>query len=398
AVECQMDRLAEKLGVEPAEIRRRNLLTVGDATATGQVLKNSVGSVETLEKALTAAGVASSKETKNGRRAGRGMSTIFYGMGLGAGGEHLARTGATVQILQDGSAIFSVGTTEIGQGMRTVLGQIVAEELGIPFDRVYMTPTDTSRVPDSGPTVASRSTTMSGNALLRACSPLRKTLVQVAADILETNPETLVFTQGKIETKGKNPARAIGLQKVIDECFRRRECMASEGWYRTEGTSFDKTTGQGNAYVAYAWATNIVDVEVDTETGMVEVKRVVAAHDVGRAVNMDGVEGQIEGGTVQGVGYALLEEILCQDGIIQNPELGLYHIPTSEDSPKIEPIVVEAPFDGGPFGAKGFGEQPLMGIAPAIANAVADAIGVRLFELPITPERVLTALNSKTTK
>ncbi len=396
AVECQMDQLAAKLGVEPAEIRRRNLLAVGDATATGQILKNSVGSLETLEKALAAAGVAPSKEAGEGRRAGRGMSTIFYGMGLGAGGVHLARTGATVQILQDGSAIFSVGTTEMGQGMRTVLGQIVAEELGIAFNCVHMTPTDTSRVPDSGPTVASRSTTMSGNALLRACAPLRETLLHVAAGILEAESANLVLTQGKVETRGTNPPRAVELQKVIDECFRRRECLASEGWYRTEGTTFDRATGQGDAYVAYAWATNIVDIEVDTETGVVEVMRIVAAHDVGRAVNLSGVEGQIEGGTVQGMGYALLEEILCQDGIIQNSEFGLYHIPTAEDAPKIEPIVVEKPFDGGPFGAKGFGEQPLMGIAPAIANAVADAIGIRFSELPITPERVLAALNSKT--
>lgn len=398
AVECQMDQLAEKLGMEPAEIRRRNVLSVGDKTATGQVLKSSVGGLETLEKTVSAAGEAPLKEAGNGRRAGRGMSTIFYGVGLGAGGEHLARTGAYVQILQDGSVLFAVGTTEMGQGMRTVLGQIVAEELGIAFDRVHMTPTDTSRVPDSGPTVASRSTTMSGNALLRACSPLRKALLRAAAAVLETNPENLVLTHGKIETKGMDPPRSVELQKVIDECFQRRECMASQGWFRTEGTTFDRATGQGDAYVAYAWATNIVDIEVDTETGVVEVKRVVAAHDVGRAVNLSGVEGQIEGGSVQGIGYALLEEILCQDGVIQNPEFGLYHIPTAEDAPKIESIVVEAHFDGGPFGAKGFGEQPLMGIAPAIANAVADAIGVRFSELPITPERVLAALNSRNAK
>jgi CO/xanthine dehydrogenase Mo-binding subunit len=398
AVECQMDQLAAKLRMEAAEIRRRNLLTLGDTTATGQVLKNSVGSLETLEKAMAAAGVAPTKELENGRRAGRGMSSVLYGVGLGAGGEHLAKTGAYVQILQDGSVLFAVGTTEMGQGMGTVLTQIVAEKLGAKFDRVFMTPTDTSRVPDSGPTVASRATTMSGNALLRACAPLRKTLLNVAADMLKTKAEELELAAGKIKTKETNPARSIELQKVIDECFVRRECMASEGWYRTEGTSFDNKTGQGDAYVAYAWATNIVDIEVDTETGVVEVKRVVAAHDVGRAVNMDGVEGQIEGGTVQGMGYGLLEEILSQDGIIQNPEFGLYHIPTAADAPKIEPIVVESPFDGGPYGAKGFGEQPLMGIAPAIVNAVADAIGVRLFELPITPERVLAALNSKTTK
>jgi CO/xanthine dehydrogenase Mo-binding subunit len=398
AVECQMDQLAAKLGIEPAEIRRRNLLTVGDATATGQILKNSVGGMETFEKAMAAAGVSPPKDAGNGRRTGRGMSAIFYGMGLGAGGEHLARTGATVQILQDGSAIFSVGTTEMGQGMRTVLAQIVAEALGIAFDRVYMTPTDTSRVPDSGPTVASRSTTMSGNALLNACAPLQQTLLSVAADFLKTKPENLEITQGKIQMNGTSHSPSIELQKVIDECFHRRECMASEGWHRTEGTTFDRTTGQGDAYVAYAWATNVVDVEVDTETGVVEVKRIVAAHDVGRAVNLNGVEGQIEGGSLQGLGYGLFEEILSQEGVIQNPEFGLYHIPTSEDAPKIESIIVESPFDGGPYGAKGFGEQPLMGMAPAIVNAVADAIGIRFSEFPLTPERVLEALKLKKAK
>jgi CO/xanthine dehydrogenase Mo-binding subunit len=310
----------------------------------------------------------------------------------------LARTGSTVQVLQDGSALFSVGTTEMGQGMCTVLAQIVAEELGIPVNRVHMTATDTSRVPDSGPTVASRATTMSGNALLRACAPIRQTLLRVAADLTSTEPQNLRVTQGQIETSTTNPPRSIPLQNVINECYRRRENLAAEGWHRVEGTTFDTATGQGNAYVTYAWATNIVDVEVDTETGVVEVKRIVAAHDVGRAVNLDGVEGQIEGGSLQGVGFGLLEEIISQDGVIQNPEFGTYPIPTAADAPKVEPVVVEAPFDGGPFGAKGFGEQPLMGIAPAIANAVADATGIRIFELPLTPERVFAALNQKKTK
>lgn len=395
AVESQIDRLAAKLGMEPAQIRRRNLLSVGDATATGQILKGSVGASETLEKGLIGAGNAPPKVAGKSRRAGRGMSTVLYGVGLGAAGEHMARTGATVQILQDGSAIFSVGTTEIGQGMRTVLGQIVGEELGIAMSHVHMTATDTSRVPDSGPTVASRSTTMSGNALLRACAPLRQTLLRVAADLTSVEPENLKLTQGEIQIRGTSPPRSVPLQEVIDECFRRRENLAAEGWYRVEGMTFDEATGQGDAYVAYAWATNIVDVEVDTETGVVEVKRIVAAHDVGRAVNLDGVEGQIEGGSLQGVGYALIEEIISQDGTVQNPEFATYVIPTAVDAPRIEPLVVEVPFDGGPFGAKGFGEQPLIGIAPAIANAVADAVGVRICQLPLTPERVLAALNRK---
>jgi CO/xanthine dehydrogenase Mo-binding subunit len=398
AVESQMDRVAAELNIDPIEIRRRNLLSDGDATATGQILKGSVGALETLEKAQSAAGKASPKSSGNSRRTGRGISTIFYGVGLGATGQHLARTGATVQVLQDGSALFSVGTTEMGQGMCTVLAQIVAEELGIPISRVHMTATDTSRVPDSGPTVASRATTMSGNALVRACAPIRQTLLRVAADLTSIESQNLRIAQGHIETTTTNPPRSIPLQDVIDECYRRRENLAEEGWHRVEGTTFDTATGQGDAYVTYAWATNIVDIEVDIETGVVKVKRIVAAHDVGRAVNLDGVEGQIEGGSLQGVGFGLLEEIISQDGVIQNPEFGTYPIPTAADAPTVEPVVVEAPFDGGPFGAKGFGEQPLMGIAPAIANALADATGIRIFELPLTPERVLAALSQKKKK
>ncbi len=391
AVESQMDRLADELGIEPAEFRRRNLLKSGDKTSTGQVLKDSVGSHQTLENALSAAGKAPEKKVSSSKRAGRGISTIFYGVGLGAGGEHLARTGATVQILRDGSAVFSVGTTEMGQGMRTALGQIVAEALGIPFERVQMTATDTSRVPDSGPTVASRATTMSGNALLSACKPIRETLFAVAAPLLNTTTDKLKLTQGQIES----PSKTIPLQDVIDECFQRRENLAAEGWYRVEGTTFDKSTGQGDAYVTYAWSTNVVDIEVDTETGVVEVKRIFAAHDVGRAVNVSGVEGQIEGGSVQGMGYALMEDILSEDGVIRNPQFSTYIIPTAVDTPEIKPVIVEVPFEGGPFGAKGFGEQPLMGIAPAIANAISDAVGVRINELPLTPERVFAALNQK---
>ncbi len=394
AGESQMDELARKLGLDPAEFRRRNLLKQGDETSSGQTLTASVGAHETLERVVKASGWPGVTSDRAGKAAredgiGYGFSTIFYGVGLGAAGKHLARTGARIILHDDGSVLFSVGTTELGQGMTTVLSQIVADGLGAPLEWIRMTPPDTSRVPDSGPTVASRSTTMSGNALMDACRKIRGVLLDEASVELGVPVGEITIDEGVVKSGDKS----VLLKKIVKSCAAKRRPLSAEGWHVSPPTSWDDATGQGNAYVTYAWATNLAKVKVDRETGEVKVLKIWSAHDVGKAINPALAEGQIEGGVVQGMGYALTEEMLMDSaGRFLNTDLATYVIPTAADQPEIEAILVEHPYPDGPFGAKGFAEQPLMGIAPAIANAVRDAVGVRVRELPLTPERVWKAL------
>ena len=392
AAESQMDELARKLRLDPAEFRRRNLLKSGDKTSSGQTLTVSVGSHETLDRVVKASGwpeVARSGGARKEDGVGYGFSTIFYGVGLGAAGNHLARTGARIILHDDGSVLFSVGTTELGQGMTTVLSQIVADGLGTPLEWIRMTPVDTSRVPDSGPTVASRSTTMSGNALLDACRKIKGVLLDEAAAELGVSVTEVTIDEGVVKSGDKS----ILLKKIIKSCTTKRRPLSAEGWYAATPTTWDEATGQGDPYIIYSWATNLAKVKVDRETGQVTVLKIWSAHDVGKAINPTLAEGQIEGGVVQGMGYALTEEMLMDSaGRFLNTDLATYVIPTAADQPELEAMLVEQPFPDGPFGAKGFAEQPLMGIAPAIANAVRDAVGVRVTELPLTPERVWKAL------
>lgn len=390
AAESQMDELANRLSMDPVEIRRRNHLRIGDETITGQKLKNSVGLEKSLDKVIQVSGWTPDERKQDG--VGYGFSTIFYGVGLGAGGKHLARTGARVIVHADGSVSFSVGTTELGQGMITVLSQIVADEIGVPLEWVDMIPTDTSRVPDSGPTVASRATTMSGNALKDACTKIRSTLKSEASTILGCSMDEIEVDNGLVSNKGGS----IPLMDVIKSCSAKRLSLSAEGWHISPPTTFDDRTGKGDVYVTYAWATNLAKVKVDRETGEVKILKIWSAHDVGKAINPTLAEGQIEGGVLQGLGYAVMEEMKADsNGAIINPEFSTYIIPTAQDQPEIIPLIVEEPYPDGPFGAKGFGEQPLMGIAPAVANAVYDAVKVRINELPISPEKVWRGLRDK---
>lgn len=407
AAERQMDELAKQLSLDPAEFRRKNLLRAGDATITQQTLPWSVGAHETLEKACASAQWHKKRtntewlnctDSKVGRRCKRGigLSTIYYGVGLGAGGEHMARTGAHISINHDGSVDFAVGTTEMGQGMKTVLSQIAATTLGIDISRIAILPTDTTRVPDSGPTVASRATTMSGRAVEITATTLRERMLKAAAEELQCDPASLSLENEELLRDGA-PVNMTYMQ-LIELCEKKRIGLTAAGWHHPPHLTFDWETGTGDAYNVYAFATNIAEVEVDIDTGEVKVLQITAAHDVGKAVNPQMVEGQIEGGTLQGLGYALYEEIVQKNGAIINPHFSTYIIPTIADVPEIVPIIVEDPYPDGPYGAKGFGEQPLMGIAPAVANAVSHALSIPVTRIPLTPERIWTALQKKSTE
>lgn len=401
AHETQMDIIAHKLNIDPADIRKKNILRKGDATSTGQVLTESVGMESSLEAALKDVDWQNKKETfakeneeNSSIKKGIGISTVFYGVGLGAGGKHLARAGTFVQVFKDGSVVVSVGTTEMGQGMITVLSQIAAEAFGIDYNNIKLSKVDTTRVPDSGPTVASRATFMSGNSILDACNKIKERMASVAEELLKTVHQKLIWKNGFIYSEN-NPENKILFSGLVKECWARRIHLTQQGWYTPPETSFDEETGLGDVYFTYSYAANIAEVEVNAKTFEVTVKKLTAAHDMGRAINPVLTEGQIQGGALQGIGYALTEEILYKNGIMLNPNFSTYIIPTIFDAPIINPIIIEEHYSHGPFGAKGFGELPLMGVAPAVANAVFNATGIRMREIPITPERLMKESQNK---
>jgi CO/xanthine dehydrogenase Mo-binding subunit len=266
------------------------------------------------------------------KRRGLGIACSYYGVGLGAMGKHLNPAGANLVVSADGSVTVAVGTTEIGQGMVSVLTQITAEALGCPPELVRVVEADTSRVPDSGPTVASRTTVMSGNAIQDAARRIREEMARVEA------------------AEGRPWKDAVAL------CVKHQVGLAAHGWSVPPETTFDLATGKGQP-ICYSFSANVVEAEVDTETGETRVLRVVSGHDCGKVVNPTTVEGQIEGGVVQGLGYALTEEHHLKDGRIQNDQFSTYIIPTPMDTPEIQSLIVEAEYPWGPYGAKGLGRR-----------------------------------------
>jgi CO/xanthine dehydrogenase Mo-binding subunit len=302
---------------------------------------------------------------------------VIYGVGLGGKAPFLDKAGATVKLEADGSVAVAVGTVEMGQGLTTVMTQIAAEALGVPMERVQLAPVDTSRVPDSGPTVASRGTMMSGLAILDAANRLRERIASVAAD--------LEIPDGEISKRLPEIAQAFWLRNLDP---------AVEGWAKTEAVSWDPETGLGDAYPVYAYATHIAEVEVDTATGEVRVIDYVAVHDSGRILNRALAVGQVQGGLAQGLGFALMEEIPRKDGRLIVNGLTTYRLPTVRDVPlAVKVDFVEALFPAGPFGAKGIGEVPLMASHAAVALGVAHACGSLPTCYPLDPPRVRALLD-----
>ncbi|MCD6422787.1 MAG: xanthine dehydrogenase family protein, partial [Elusimicrobia bacterium] len=388
ANESLIDMLAEKLNISPLKLRKINALKKGSATATGHKITESIG----LNKTIALSEKISKfnrkweppSKKKGDVRYGIGMASAFYGVGLGAGGLHLAKSGAFIQIEPDGSVLVAVGNTEMGQGARTVLSQIAAETLGAPYEKVDVISADTSRVPDSGPTVASRTTVMSGSSILNAAKQIRQRIDEVVRKKLKA--------KGRVEAK--NGFYFIGNKKIsyedaIKECWKERVHLTAQGWHKITSTTFNEKTGQGSAYFVYTYSTMIAEIKVDMKTGEVTVLNFISAHDIGRAINPQQAEGQIQGGAVQGIGYALMENLVIDKGIMLNPNFTGYIIPTTKDTPSIIPVIVEEKYPKGPFGAKGLGEPPLICVAPAIVNAIYNATGIRVKDLPAIPERIL---------
>lgn len=390
ANESLIDELAEKLNMDPVELRRKNLIKTGSETATGQIIGESCGMEDTLELALKKINFKRHKGSDKGiRKKGMGVSTTFYGVGLGAEGKYFAKAGAQVYIKEDGTVVVATGNVEMGQGAETVFNRICADTLGCRYDMVEILEPDTSRVPDSGPTVASRTTMVGGRAVLEAAKQVRDVLKKVAADQLGVRPFDINIENNKY----KSLEREIDYIEVVKEAYARREKVAFQGWYKVEGVTFDEKTGMGDPYPVYTFSTNACEVEVDTETGEVEVTKFVAAHDIGKAIHRPSAEGQIQGGTVQAIGYALYENLVLENGKILNPSFTGYTIPTSLDICDVQPIIVESAYEEGPFGAKGLGEPPMVGPAAAVVNAIYDATGVRIRKTPCLPEDIIQELD-----
>jgi CO/xanthine dehydrogenase Mo-binding subunit len=390
AQESAIDELATKLGIDPLTFRQKNRLKKGDLTATSQQIKEKYGLEEGIRKARAIVDWQKKwnppAEKKGKLRSGLGVAVTYYGVGLGAGGRHLDRAAAHVQVEKDGTVIVAVGNTDMGQGAGTVLAQITAEALNASYEMVNVLPVDSTRVPDSGPTVASRTTLMSGNAIIDACRPISKNIRQAAATLLGIKEKDIVAAHGLFSAKkGK---KKISFRQAAGEAYIQRLKMSAQGWYVAPFTSSNPKDGQGDSYVTYTFSVNIAEVEVDLESCQINVKRIVAAHDIGRAINPQLCQGQIEGGVLQGVGYGIMENLVNDKGIILNPNLTGYIIPTISDSPPINPIIVESSYKEGPYGARGLGEPPLIGVAPAIANAVYNATGIRMRSLPMLPEKL----------
>ncbi|MEK9162571.1 MAG: xanthine dehydrogenase family protein molybdopterin-binding subunit [Chloroflexota bacterium] len=405
--ETLMERLAVALNMDPVDFRLRNANVPNEETPQGLII-TSCGLKECIEAVAARADVGSQRSEVGSQKDSRisnqkseiNNQKLKRGIGFAStlnvgGGARIYKSdgcGATVKVDDFGHVSLITGSTEIGQGSETILAQIVAEVLGVKVEDINVLNSDTDVKPWDVGVHASRTTFIAGNAAHIAAMDARKQLFETASELLKAEPESLVTRDGKIFVNDSD--RSADLAKVARSRHYREggKVILGEGWYDPPTKMVDKDTYKGNISATYGFGTQMAEVEVDTETGKVRVLRLVCANDVGRAINPMAVEGQIEGGAQMGLGYALTEELIVKEGRVMNPDFLDYRLFTSADMPQIESIIIETDDPQGPFGAKGVGEMGGTPTAAAIANAIHDATGVWLTQLPMTPERVLRAL------
>jgi CO/xanthine dehydrogenase Mo-binding subunit len=387
ASESQVDEVAKKVGMDRLELRIKNGLKAGDANATGQVYEQSVGLRETQEKIRVLPPLK--KQNTERYLYGTGYSSILQGISNGA--EGIDVVGGAVQVSQDGSVLVSIGLTELGQGSRTVYALIASEVLGVSLENITVRLVDTDGVHNSGPTVASRSTTVGGMAIKKAAEQVKDSLLSMAALMFEMEKEAIILKDDCAVLRDNDQAR-IPLREVATAAFWTGYPLMNLTFSKAPESSYDHDTHQGDIYIAYNYGTHRMDVQVDTYTGDVKVLRHVAAHDVGKVINPLGLEGQVEGASLMGLGFAHLEEVLYTNGIVQNPNFADYAVPSVKDRLPTETISVEDYNPTGPYGAKGIGEPPLAAAAAAFANGITDATGIQFRRLPITKEDIIAGL------
>ena len=328
------------------------------------------------------------------KKRGMGIAASLYPTGMSGGGDS---SQAQVKVQPDGTAVLTTGASDIGQGCKTVLAQMAAEVLGIPYEQVKVINNDTDQCPLSFGSFASRITYVDGNAVVLAAEEARNILFEAAGQLLEASPDDLVAEDGKIFVKG-SPEQSMGIGEVAGAAtFGLRKLVLGRGHYMREPSAPDPDTGAADPFCTLAWAAVLAEVEVDTDTGEVDVLGLVCSYDVGRAINPMLTEGQIEGGAAMSVGAGLSEVLhpYYPSVDFMPTNLGDYAIPTTMDIPDIQAVIHECHSTDGPFGAKGIGEMTANSPAPAIINAIHDAVGIWLHELPANPERVLRALKEQ---
>jgi CO/xanthine dehydrogenase Mo-binding subunit len=390
-VEIHLDRIAETLEISPLEIRRRNVYQPGDETPTGQVLLTSVAGLEVLEKAAEAIDFEAARGVTQAARlahagsgsgagdgsplrsadarivSGVGLALAWHGVGFTGSGELRYNSIVSIELDADGTIRILCASTEMGQGTKTILPLLAAQELNVPLEAIEYAPQDTAFVPNSGPTVASRTAAIVGGLLVKGARRLRATVE---------------------ERNGGRPFADI----YRDDAAAHGHTRIDEQYKPLSDQPFDEETFRGDPYPTWGWAACAARVDVDLDTGEVAVREVVAVDDAGKVIHPIMAEGQVEGGTLQAVGYATIEEMKLHDGRYLNDRLATYLIPTAIDAPRITSILVEAPFEGLPHGAKGLGEMPMDVGAPAVVSAIHDACGVWIEDLPATPEKILAGL------
>lgn len=434
AIERHMDRVARALGCDPLELKEKNVLRPGDSTATGQVLHTSVAGSECIAAAIEASGYRQKRAAGpvvRGRTArGVGLSVFMHGAGFTGSGERFLKGKVAVDLVPGGRLRIRTASTDIGQGTETVFRQIAADAAGLPIERVELAVPSTTAVPDSGPTVASRTVMVVGSIVEAAARevaqrvreeqeaarrPAAKSARSDAAggDAAESASEGEAKPPSGDEAKsaggedvaaagegaaaaGEGAATELTFDEAADRLLAREGQVTSLKQYEPPGwVRWDDDTYKGDAYPCFGWACDVAEVEVDLDTFEVTVVGFWSATDVGKAIHPVMCKGQIEGGSLQAIGWALSEEIVWRDGKIKNPRMTNYIIPTSLDAPPFHTHLVEAPFPLGPGGgAKGIGELPMDGGAPAVAAAIEHATGIAASALPLTPERLFDAWRS----
>jgi CO/xanthine dehydrogenase Mo-binding subunit len=386
AYESQMDRVARALGLSPIDVRKTNAIRRGDLLPVGQAIETHCALPELIDRAWAGLGTPTPPRAPH-IKVGRGIACNLQPYGRIVWLHDWSS--AWIGFEMDGSLVVRCGCPDVGGGQASSLVQIAAEVLGVPFDRVSVHISDSALTPLAGTTTASRQLYMSGNATLKAARELREHIVGVAAKLFETSPESVSMVDSELRAGD----RVLPLKQVLAACARMGVPRSHLAVYHAPaGEPVDLVKGSGKIFPDYTFGAHAAEVEVDTETGRVTVLKYVAAHDVGKAINPQSVEGQIQGGAVQGLGYGMMEEVLLDEGINQTTSFASYLIPTAADVPDVQAIVVESGEGLGPFGARGIGEPPIGPPAAAVANAIEDATGVRVTRLPITPERVARAL------
>ena len=360
AAEVHMDRIAEALGMDPAQLRMINALRPGDTTATGQTLGPDCSAQLVLREALRKSGWRRKRAKLAGTNSGIGLALFFHGCGFTGAGEVRLMSECSLATCERGVRIL-VASTEIGQGTRTMHAQIVADTMGLPLAAVEVGVPDTKVVPDSGPTVASRTCMVVGRILQRCAEDLKERLA------------------------GTDPG---------DHYRRFGATVVTQRYQRPPGMQWDEDAYRGDAYATYGWACDVAEVTLDPDTYEARTTRMTVVHELGRAIHPVMARGQIEGGTVQGVGFATIEHVVMKDGGMVNAQLTNYTIPTTLDTPRLDTVMLENPYPHGPFGAKGVGELPMDGPGPAIVNAIRH-IGLDVREIPAVPEILMTKIGEK---